>query len=174
MDWEISCRNSLTFLGDMYDGEVGHAFSVPGLEPPVERIFDADASIAGGNVLGRWEHTFSNASDVTLQLYYDRIEREEAVIRVRANTVDVDFQHRLGIGARQEVVWGFGYRSMSDKLDNTFTFSFNPDSRSWRLRNSLLLSWGIASVRRTDSSWTSRRSTICTTGSAPLSRGHRS
>jgi len=134
VDWEVSDRNTLTLGGDVYRGEVGQTYSVTNsLEPPFEQTFGYDAHIAGGNALGRWKHVFSDASDLALQLYYDRIERKEAVIAGVVNMLDLDFQHRFGLGERQEVVWGFGYRLTSDEIDGSLTISFDPESRDYQL-----------------------------------------
>ena len=139
MDWEVSGSNLLTLQGDVYGGDVGQIYSfVTSLEPPYVRTFDFDTPMGGRNVLGRWEHVFSEAQDIALQLYYDRTEREEAVVEAIVNTFDVDFQHRLGIGDRQELVWGFGYRLIQDEIDGTFTVSLDPESRDYQLINAFV------------------------------------
>ena len=134
MDWEASGSNLLTLQGDVYDGDAGQTFSfVTSLEPPYMRMLEFDAPIAGGYALGRWEHIFSDASDMALQLYYDRFEREEAIVEGLVNTFDLDFQHRFMLGQWQEIVWGLGYRFISDESDSTFTLSFDPKSRDYDL-----------------------------------------
>ena len=134
IDWEGSNHNSLTLQGDVYDGEVGQTYKIiDSLEPPFERTFDFVVPIAGGNVLGRWEHVFSDASDLTLQLYYDRTEREDAAIAGYLHKFDVDLQHRFGSGERQEVVWGLGYRFMRDEIKGSFLMSVHPESRDYDL-----------------------------------------
>ena len=134
MDWEVSGSDLLTLKGDIYDGDVGQAYRmIDSLEPPFERTLDHDAHVAAGNVLGRWEHIFSGAQDLALQFYYDRAEREEAVVVGIANTFDVDFQHRFGLCERQEVMWGLGYRLTSDEIDGAFAVSFDPEGRDYQL-----------------------------------------
>jgi iron complex outermembrane receptor protein len=90
--------------------------------------------VAGGNVLGRWVHRFSEASDVQLQAYYDRTERRiPLVFSEQRDTFDVDAQHRFPMGQRQEIVWGFGYRFTQDTVGNTFNVSWDPDRRATHL-----------------------------------------
>ncbi|MFQ5864230.1 MAG: TonB-dependent receptor plug domain-containing protein [bacterium] len=138
-DWNISTNNLVVLQGDIYRGEVGQRYNViSSPEPPFPRRFDFDAHISGGNVLGRWQHSFSKFSDLTLQLYFDRVKREEAVVKGLINTFDLDFQHRFLLTERQEIIWGTGYRFISDKFDSTFTFSLLPGSRSVHLFNAFL------------------------------------
>jgi iron complex outermembrane receptor protein len=43
----------------------------------------------------------------------------------------MDFQHRFSLEDRQEIIWGLGYRYISDDIDNSATVSFIPDSRHY-------------------------------------------
>ena len=134
IDWKVSGSNALTLQGDLYDGDVGQMYRiVDSLEQPFVRMFGFDTRIAGGNVLGRWKHRFSELSDVALQLYYGRTEREEAIVAGGVNAFDVDFQHQFGLSERQEIVWGFRYRLISDEFDGSFTMSFDPESHDYDL-----------------------------------------
>jgi len=134
IDWDVSGSNSLTLQGDIYNEDVGQTLILASLEPPFERTPKCNAHVVEGDLLGRWEHTFSDVSDMALQLYYDRIERDDTFLVVGFyHTFDLDFQHRLGLGERQEIVWGLGYRLTSDHLDSLFALSFNQDSRDYDL-----------------------------------------
>ncbi len=132
-DWKVSNQDSLTLQGDIYDGESGQTITVDTPTPPFIRTFDDEAEIAGGNVLGRWKHTFSEVSDMAFQLYFDRTEREDPVIGDNRNTFDVDFQHRFALGKKQDMVWGLGYRFTHDDIKNTFSISFDPESHDYHL-----------------------------------------
>ena len=55
------------------------------------------------------------------QVYLDVTDRaDRAGIDERRVTGDLDFQHRLPVGARHDVVWGLGYRITRDDIDPTF------------------------------------------------------
>jgi len=131
VDGEVSNSDLLTVQGDIYTGDVGETLRLTFLEAPFERIREYEAAIAGGNLLSRWVRTFSDGSDVTLQMYYDRLEREEELLMGGFyHTFDLDLQHRFRWGERQDVVWGTGYRRTSDELHGTSTASFVPDRRT--------------------------------------------
>ena len=130
MDWGLSAQSTLTLQGDVYDGEVGQAVSlVTSLSAPYTQTVYSDAQISGGNVLGRWERTLNDRSDLALQFYYDRCARTDAMLHGVIHNTDIDFQHRVGLGWGQEIVWGLGYRFTADDSDGSFTMSLHPDSR---------------------------------------------
>jgi iron complex outermembrane recepter protein len=102
LDWDRSDANTFTFQGDLYQDY--------NVSPK-----PSDPRTSGGNVIGRWSHTFSPASDLTLQLYADRIHKISpgSYDDVLA-TYDADFQHRLPTVRQHVVVWGASYRLIKD------------------------------------------------------------
>ena len=82
------------------------------------------SQLSGGNVLGRWNHTFSSRSDTTFQFYFDNYERTGPESRETRNTIDFDFSHHLGWGSRQDVIWGAGYRRTWDQDLGTIDQAF--------------------------------------------------
>jgi iron complex outermembrane receptor protein len=102
LDWDASTRDLITLQGDLYDDQVSLTTAT-------------DAVTRGANLIGRWSRQVSEHSDLRVQLYYDRVRRDipgsyEDVL----DTYDVDVQHRIALGERNEVVWGVGYRLMED------------------------------------------------------------
>jgi iron complex outermembrane recepter protein len=134
IDWDASDKHQLTFQGDLYGGSLGQTSTILSPMPPLMRLNNADTAVAGGNVLGRWVHSISEASDVQFQVYYDRTERRiPLVFSEERDTFDVDVQHRFSVGQRQDIVWGFGYRFTQDRVGNTFNVSWDPDRRATHL-----------------------------------------
>jgi iron complex outermembrane receptor protein len=124
LDAQTSLQDSFTLQGDFYSGNEG--------------IESGDAArIAGGNLLGRWSHTVSDTSDLSLQLYWDRTHLADpfaaspfapaGFLIDDLNTYDLDFQHHLRLGAQNQVVWGAGYRFMQDDVGQEApNFGFQP------------------------------------------------
>jgi iron complex outermembrane receptor protein len=129
LDWKASPKDSLTFQGDIYQGDVEGVASMASLTPPFNRSFNEQVSVSGGNLLGRWSRIFSDRSDLTLQLYYDRTSRAVRLGEVR-QTFDLDLQHHLALGRRHDLRWGFGHRVTSDEVSGNFTVSLDPQSRT--------------------------------------------
>lgn len=129
IDWDVNNQDSLTFQGDIYDGESESSVSSATLTSPFIETFNDDVEFTGWNVLARWKRSFSDSSNIELQLFFDRTERETAQFREDRDTFDFDFQHRFAFGERHDIVWGLGYRLNHDDIRNTFAISLTPDDR---------------------------------------------
>lgn len=124
IDTDFASPNQFTLQGDAFGGNFG---DVPGGEgTPL-----GNGNIGGGNVLGRWTHTFADDSEMSLQIYYDREHLEGPYQRFYdptnynvpagtliddLNTADVNFQDRFRLGLRNNIIWGAGYR-FTDNAD---------------------------------------------------------
>jgi len=123
IDAETSLQNTFTLQGDYYSGSE-------------DVTTGGKTDVAGGNLLGRWSHTFSEGSDMSLQCYYDRTHRsvpKPAFLAAPAGTLvddldtyDLDFQHRFHLGERNHFVWGLGYRFTQDVVKNAPSVVFVP------------------------------------------------
>lgn len=72
------------------------------------------------NTLGRWTRQFSERSSVELQAYYDRTHRNDIFqARTSSDTFDITAQHTFGLGARNDVIWGLGYRYIGNTVEQT-------------------------------------------------------
>jgi iron complex outermembrane recepter protein len=138
LDWERSSRDSLTLQGDIYSGTTGESSTVASLEFPFARPIISECGTRGGNILARLNHSFSESSDMVLQVYYDRTDRDEMSSEEIRDTVDIDFQHRFIVSERQEILWGMGYRYTRDDFTDSFTYSLDPESRGDQLFSSFL------------------------------------
>jgi len=138
-DWDLSGRDALTVEGDLQGGGEGQTInSFVSLAPPVVGTFNDPVRPGGGSITGRWTHTFSGRSDTALQVYYDGVNRTELGVRELWHTFDVDFQHHLLLGSRQELVWGAEYRSTTDNILPGYAVSMNPPSRAVNLASAFI------------------------------------
>jgi iron complex outermembrane recepter protein len=114
-DWG-SASNRFTLQGDAYSGEVDRS---------PEREFK------GGNVVGRWTHTYSETSNIRAQAYFDHtMRRHEKSFREELDTVDVDLQHAWIPVPAHRLVWGAGYRRSRDRVENSAAQAFLPPART--------------------------------------------
>ncbi len=127
IDWRMSDKNLFTFQGDVYNGHEGTTLTSVATDPPQNVVRTTE--IAGGNAIARWNHAFSDDSDITSQLYYNRTERKDEIKHV-VNTFDLDLHHRFAIGNRQDITWGIGYRFTDSELDGYSFATFGPEYRS--------------------------------------------
>jgi len=102
LDSQRSSDDLLTLQGDVYTNTI----TLVGPE---------SVESGGANVLGRWSHRGADGSEFKLQLYADRADRDSNVnYDETLTTYDLDFQHQLPAGIRNNLVWGAGYRQVRD------------------------------------------------------------
>ncbi len=79
---------------------------------------DHDAFTADNfNTLARWSRPFSADAGVEVQAYYDRVSRHEpARADTHSDTIDFTAQHMFGRGERHQIIWGGGYRYVTNRL----------------------------------------------------------
>ncbi len=135
IDSRAGDRNALTLQGDAYAGRLQQTYTNMLTTTPYTEYLTRDTTaVEGENLLGRWTHTISDRSDLTLQAYYDRTYRDDPVIlREDRQTLDFDLQHRFGVGERQTVIWGAGYRVSFQEVGNTFRGALGPGHRADQL-----------------------------------------
>lgn len=120
LDWQPTEQNHFTLQGDYNNQRIEQTFNTPQLTPPVGLFTQTRVNHNhSGNVLGRWTHTFESGASSALQAYYDASENVTAGIVGRREAFDVDWQHRLPLGSRNELIWGLGYRYLPDDLSDS-------------------------------------------------------
>jgi iron complex outermembrane receptor protein len=132
LDWEPNEQNAMLLEGDAYAATMEQVYLT---------IFTPTGVVSGrGNdhvrgryALGRWTHFFSDLSDLRLQLYYDRSERETLVFKEDRDNFDIDFQHRFALGERNNVLWGGGYRISWDNIGSNGNISFGSPKQNIQL-----------------------------------------
>jgi iron complex outermembrane receptor protein len=70
-----------------------------------------------------------------LQFYLDRYDRDAPQFEEFRNTFDFDFQNHINLGARQDLIWGVGYRHTADQTAPTIDRAFLPANFAGQLYN---------------------------------------
>lgn len=94
-----------------------------------------DVEFRGANLLGRWVHTGGRV-DTRLQLYFDRVDREEPPqgIAFDIDTWDIELQQSAELAGRHQLVWGLGRRNYDYQTQNN-ALAFMPSHRDLRVTN---------------------------------------
>jgi iron complex outermembrane recepter protein len=124
VDSTLASGAGLTLQGGLYDGEVGETLVYQSLTVPVPRILDDKMAVSGGHLLTRWHRAYSETSELSLQLYYDRTHRQALFIEEDRDSFDAELQHGFAPTARQQVVWGLGFRRTADDIRSSEVLSF--------------------------------------------------
>jgi iron complex outermembrane recepter protein len=125
-DSMLSAKDTLMVQGDLYTGaEVSPSSFFPSVTSPGPQNNDLVVPLSGGFLQSVWNHAFSARSDTTLQISFDRYEREDE-LREERRTLNIDFQHHFAWGTRQDFVWGANYRNTGSDTHGDLLFSLSP------------------------------------------------
>lgn len=131
----------MTLQGDLYRGSEA--------SPVI-----SNQEIAGRNLIARWNHPLDGGSTLGVHAYYDYIGLTVPhTFAEYLSTYDLEVQHTLTWGSRQQIVWGGGYRVQQDSFALSPALSpgaanqfFDPQSRTLYLDN-LFVQDSIALLR---------------------------
>jgi iron complex outermembrane receptor protein len=137
-DWTLSRHDTVTVQGDLFGASEGQTVTTLfSNQLPDFRTFNDKVRIGSGNILGRWEHKFSNGSETSVQGYFDRFRRVDQAFAV-LNTGDVDFQYHLQAGSRHDIVAGAGYCLTDQAHRNGYEMAFGAGHRRDSLLNTFI------------------------------------
>jgi len=140
-DKTFTTQSRLMFQGDVFEGYSGGALrsfanltadATPVLTPPYSIVSPTSQEFDGHHLLGRWEHTINENSEMSLQFYWDRNQRVLSALNGvdQVDTLDIDFQHSFNLSERQHITWAMGYRQNHNNSKDSFTFMFCPEKRT--------------------------------------------
>lgn len=135
-DFDLRSGSRLTVQGDLYGGEAGVRSSFAAYQPPFSRIVVDRARLRGGNLSSRWRRS-KDRSDLALTAYYDRTDRREPHFGEVRDTLDLDVQHGLSLGARHQLTWGLAGRVSIGDSSGVETLAFVPQQRTDKLVTAL-------------------------------------
>jgi iron complex outermembrane recepter protein len=130
IDWTRTPAETLTVQGDLYRGQAGRRNTFASFTAPYVTTLEEDARLSGGNLRTRWRRTLGEGREVNVQGYYDRTNRQEPNFSEGRDTFDLDAQCRLALPARQELVFGLGYRVSDGRTRSVPTLAFLPPDRT--------------------------------------------
>ena len=138
-DWKLSQRDTLTVEGDLLRTSEGETVNVVLANAlPQQPTFNTRTRSAASNTLTRWTRALANASETSLQIYYDGYHRREEGGVEDRKTFDIDFDHHLIAGSRHDIVWGLGYRVTEDNISPKYSKSFLPPKKTDNLFSAFL------------------------------------
>lgn len=119
--------DQFTVQSDVFYNAFGDRLNKADLSTPIIQAETARGHNEGGNIRLRWDRTISDQSAIMLQTYYDRVDyRLLTSSAFKAESFDIDFQHRFPLFDKHDLTWGANYRLYHNKVLNTELISFNP------------------------------------------------
>jgi iron complex outermembrane receptor protein len=99
------------------------------LQAPAADLTYEEQRDRGAHLLARWERSEGDDESQSVQFFVDRSERIEARLEDQITTYDIEYQHRLAPIEDHDLVWGLGYRRISDRTDGSYVVSLTPAHR---------------------------------------------
>ncbi|WP_246293805.1 TonB-dependent receptor plug domain-containing protein [Desulfobacter latus] len=128
MDTQLSLADNLTLQGDFYDGRIHQDLYLYSQASPYMDEFPVKTDVSGGNIIGRWTKILSGSSEMFVQMYYDGMQRSEDILNEDRHNVDVEFQHRFGVGFGNDIIWGLRLRHSHDDYSGSKVAFMDPVS----------------------------------------------
>jgi iron complex outermembrane recepter protein len=129
-DWDLSSSDSLSVQGDFLKTDESQTITTIFANAlPLEETFNDPLRATDGDLLARWNHTLANGSQMSLQMYDDFSHHLDLGFEDSQNTLDLDFQHRLALGSRNDIVWGLGARVIDSRYGQGYDITVVPHHR---------------------------------------------
>lgn len=123
--------DQITLQGDVFYNSIGDTLDKSLLSAHLKNLSSARGYNTGGNIRFRWDRNISDRSSIVLQSYYDRTDYDlVTATRFRAESFDIDFQHRFPLFERHDITWGGNYRLYHNKFYDTELISLFPRQRN--------------------------------------------
>ena len=130
LDWDLNESNNFAFDGDLSRDD--NYIETINPKNPDDNI--RDLTIESRHLRGKWNHIFSEGSEMMFQTYYYHEERQNDY---SYDTLDIELQHDYEMTARNHMVWGGGYRFTKDEMIKGLfgSYTFEPVKRNLHLFN---------------------------------------
>lgn len=106
-DADTAARDRLRVSGDWFGADA---------EGRSNATTVSDVDHRGGNLLTHWERKLSDTQSLQAQFYYDYLEFGSTSLNEERDTWDMELQHSVVPFARNQLVWGVGYRRTRDDI----------------------------------------------------------
>ncbi len=136
-DWTNSGGDTFMAEGDLYANQENQSTVSFGAGPGAEG-FPQSVAAAGGDLSAVWDHTLAGGSQTSLQGYFQDYRRTDFGTPTTVRTFDVDFHHHIAAGNRNDIVWGFGYRSDTLATGVGYQLATTPPTQTLNLFNVFL------------------------------------
>jgi iron complex outermembrane receptor protein len=133
MDWNPTASDSVLVSGQGYHSVLGHDVSSPTASNPFPSVVDAQESSFSGNLMASWQHQLSEQSSVEWRISWDHMDYGDANVPQRTTTMDDQFQNRIALGDRNDLIWGLEYKAATAEMAPTLVFGVNPSHSQRKL-----------------------------------------
>jgi len=132
IDGDLGNNSDWMLQGGYNIGAAEELAASTSLTPPMPLTLRDTIDYQSGNLVFLWNKYVSDTNRWRIQAYYDYFKRNALSNANIVHTIDLEIQNQLRLFDIHDVVWGFGYRSVVDELNDGFVVSFNPSHRHYK------------------------------------------
>jgi iron complex outermembrane receptor protein len=133
LDWQSGAKDNGTLQADVYYTDAHNPITSASFEPPYTDSEDEVAQNRGADILGSLTHFFSSTSQITIQSYFQHYQQGRGDGVEYLDSYDLEVQHHVALGQRNDVVWGLGYRHTTVRNAPTSSLVWRPETVGQRL-----------------------------------------
>lgn len=125
-DGALSARDVFTIQGDLHTSDFEYTIqNVLGSPLPSTRGGQAREY----NLLGRWVRSLNDTDQLSLQAYYNRLEREQLDFTMDVDIFDIEYSQNMRWAEGNDLQWGLSYRRIEDLIVGRPGVFYNPPAR---------------------------------------------
>ena len=128
VDHDLQEYGSLTVDMAGYEGDEDNNLLIPTATAPYVAPIADEWDVRGGHLNAKWNRE-TERNFYSLQSYYDWTSRDTFGFDQNTHTLDIDFNHSFSHFARQEWMWGLGYRYINTDIESTPLIAVTPEQR---------------------------------------------
>ncbi|MFN0025143.1 MAG: TonB-dependent receptor plug domain-containing protein [Parvularculaceae bacterium] len=137
-DFDLNARDTLTMTGEVSVIDSGETLDVPLLTAPFLERRNEDISRLGAHLLAQWTRDLGDGEELSVLGYLDYSDIEIPQGQEKRLTFDVATQHSFTLGESHNLLWGVGFRNISDEITNSEFVAFSDTARSVQIYNGFL------------------------------------
>ncbi|MFT5090257.1 MAG: iron complex outermembrane receptor protein [Candidatus Latescibacterota bacterium] len=130
LDWRPAVRDHITLVTDLQQADIAQTALLFSPEAPYSHWMEDRIKSSNISTSWRWQRQVSDRSDFNLFSYYEHFERRGPPYGESYSIWNSEFQHRISLGNRHELLWGLGYRLTEvERTSETFAARVTPRKR---------------------------------------------
>ena len=134
VDSRLAMGDRVMLSGDIYEFDAAYPTLQPSLFAPYVAATQVSSANRGTSLLGRYDHTLQDGSEAALKFSVSSTYKADNPFFYEHNDiVDLDFQHRLPLGARHDLIWGLNYNYSLERITTPTSYEqIVPEQNSYR------------------------------------------
>lgn len=134
LDTDSSLNNKFSLIANTFWVNYDTSIDIPVLNTRTIEATDRNNENSGANILASYIHEKDDGTTFKGQFYYDYVNTDiEDFVGVSTHTFDFEFLNNFTVSffpVSHNIIWGLGFRTVFDEVNETFTVTIADDKAS--------------------------------------------